>query len=150
MTPENLINGGTLVIAVGALVVSGLSWLTSLRSLRASTFDRRFEVYEDVENFIGAWMKHARPDMGKLPTLVSAWNRSHFLCKKEVTAYLRKLWLDAVRVNYLKGQVGAGAKIHDGGAEIDAATAMQRADDLTLTDCDVEKLREVFMPDMKV
>ena len=92
---EPYISVGAIVIAAIALWVSHRSWRTSEKAIRASTFDHRYEVYSDAEAFIGAWMRDARPDLGKLPTLIGAWTRSHFLCRDEVTKYLRKLWEDA-------------------------------------------------------
>jgi hypothetical protein len=38
-----------VIIAALALIVSLLSWRASVQAVRASIFDRRFEVYADAE-----------------------------------------------------------------------------------------------------
>ena len=97
---DTFIDLGVLIVAAVALVLAYLSWRASLLAVRASTFDRRYEVYADAERFLSAWMRDGRPDMNLLSVIVGAWSRSHFLCNEHVTTYLRKLWLDAVEANF--------------------------------------------------
>lgn len=141
---ESYVNIGALVIAVVALCVSYLSWRTSEKAVRASTFDRRYEVYSDAESFIGTWMRDAVPDMGLLPTLIGAWTRSHFLCREEVTDYLRKLWKDAVRANYLRGIMSGEVEGQDRQAAVKEFHALLKLH------ADYAQLRNKFMADLKI
>ena len=127
--------GIAIVISVAALIVAYLSWRTSLQSIRASMYDRRYEIYADAEKFIAAWMRDARPDMGELPTIVGAWNRSQFLFDEEVTKYLREVWVDAVAANQAR---------QEGREDFRAAEA------LLLKHGDFDKLRAVFREHLKV
>jgi hypothetical protein len=111
---------------------------------RAAIFDRRFEVYGDAEHFIIAWMRDAKPDLsGQLGTLIGAWSRSHFLFDVEVTTYLRQLWLDAVDADYAR-QVIAGE------APGDRQKAIEKSHDLLLKHANFDKLRNTFLPHMKI
>ena len=140
---ETFVNVLALVVAALALAVSWLSWRASLLGIRASTYDRTYEIYADAERFHGPWMRDARPDMSMLPTLIGAWSRSHFLCSEEVTAYLRKLWLDAIRAEHLS-KVIAGEYPGDHGA------AVKEEYELLRQHVDFERLRVLFMPDLRV
>lgn len=144
---EQVWNVGTLFIAAVALVVSILSWRASERAseraIRASIYDRRFEVYLDAERFISGWMREARPDMSLLGPLIGAWTRSHFLFEKEVTQYLRKLWLDAVDANYQ-------SKVAAGEAPGDHGEAINKVHELLMAHADHEQLRGKFMSDLRI
>lgn len=140
---ENLTNIATVVISVMALVVSVLSWRASASANVAATFDRRYEIYADAEKFIGAWVQRGRPDLSLLPILVGAWTRSHFLCRNEVTSFLRKLWVDAVKADYLR-------QIMSGEADGDRNTAMQEFHALTREHTDFEPLKNAMLADLRV
>lgn len=131
------------IIAALALAVSYLSWRASVQAVAASTFDRRYEIYADAERFISAWMRDARPDLSLLSVLVGAWSRSHFLCSKEVTTYLRKVWLDSIRASQLE-RVMAGAEKGDHGR------AVEEFHDLLREHADFDRLRAKFMHDLKI
>ena len=128
---------------VAALVISIFSWRVSLHANRAAVFDRRFEVYRDVEKFIGAWQRHGRPDMKLLGDLVDAWNRSHFLFPAQVTTYLRKVWVDATSVDY-------HTKVAAGETPGDVEKSQLRAMELTGEHVQSERLRNAFLPYLKV
>ena len=100
-------------------------------------------LYSDAEAFIGVWMRDARPDMEKLPLLVGAWTRSHFLCRGEVTQYLRTLWTDAVRADELN-------ELMSGNAEGDRPKAVKEFYELLKAHANYERLRGKFMPDLKI
>ena len=142
---------GAIVIAALALGVSVLSWRVAQQATRATQqgaraaiYDRRFEIYSDAEDFIAAWSRDGRPDIrNALPTLVGAWSRSHFLCRDEVTRYLRQLWLDAVQADYLNNVISGEVK-----GDRDAAIA--KAHDYLNEHVDFEKLRELFSEDLKI
>jgi len=136
-------NAAAVIVSAIALYVSYLSWRTSVQSVRAATFDQRYQVYSDAETFLGAWIRDAHPDMTKLNVIVGAWRRSHFLCSDEVTRYLRKVWLDAVKADY-------SHKVIAGEAEGDRKHALKETQDLLVEHLDFEKLRRVFTPDLKV
>lgn len=140
---EVYVSVGALLVAVVALCVSYLSWRTSEKAIRASTFDQRFQIYLDAEQFIGAWMRDARPDMGMLPKLVKAWTRSHFLCSEQVTQYLRKLWVDAVKASEMN-------EIMAGRAEGDRPKAVKEFHALLGEHAEYKQLRTKFMPDLKL
>ena len=108
-----------------------------------STFDRRYEIYSDAEEFLGEWIKYGRPDPGTLLLIIRAWNRSHFLSRPEVTDYLHTLWKDALRANHLD-QIIAGEV--DG----DRDKAVKEFYELFRKHVDYEKLREVMTPDLRV
>ena len=88
-------------------------------------------------------MRDGQPDMTLLGVLVGAWSRSHFLCKTEVTDYLRKLWLDAVRASYLHG-------VMTGEAQGDHGEAVKEFHALLREHADYDKLRAKFMSDLRV
>jgi hypothetical protein len=90
-----MFDGLALIVSIVALLISVLGYRIAQHANRAAIFDRRFEVYEDAEQFVGAWQAHGRSSED-LSRLVGAWNRSHFLFDDPVTAYLRQLWLDAI------------------------------------------------------
>ena len=140
---DAFLNIFALLIAGLALWVSYLSWRASLLAVRATTFDRRYEVYADAERFLTAWMREGRPDMSLLSVLVGAWSRSHFLCDERVTKYLRKLWLDAVSADYhdkvIREQITG-----------DYQQSVKVMHDLMVEHSDFDKLRDNFMSDLKV
>ena len=140
---ELLINLFAVFIAALALIVAYLSWRASVQAVTATAYDRRYEIYADAEKFLSAWMRDARPDMDLLPLLVGAWSRSHFLCRQEVTDYLRKLWLDAVTATRMHG-------IMAGEEEGNHAEAVKKKRALFVEHADYAKLRNVFMPDLRV
>ena len=132
-------------IAIGALAlgVSLLAWRTAIEANRSARFDRRFELYTDVAAFIGDWQKRARPDLDQLPILVRAWDRSHFLFEPSITRHLRALWLDALTVDRCY-------RIMAGEEQGNRQEAVEKAHRLTLKHCDAEKLRELFLPQLKI
>lgn len=132
-----------LVIGVLALAVSGLSWIAAVHANRAAIYDRRFEVYLDAEKFLGAWTVHGRPDMDLLPTLVAAWGRSHFLFEQAVTDYLRKVWLDALKVQQC-GRIIAGEQ------QGDRNEAITKEYELSIEHLNADKLRAAFKRQLKV
>jgi hypothetical protein len=108
------------VAAAASALAAFLSWrserhsseaqaLLSAQAVRAAIFERRFAVYVDVQDFMRPWMRDAHPDLAQLPLLVSAWDRSRYLFEPEVTAFIRQIWLDAVRIErdraILRGEV---------------------------------------------
>lgn len=143
MTMSDLISSLSAIVAIAAFAVSFASWRASERSVKAAIFEHRYSIYEDAETFLSAWLRHGRPDMALLGQLVGAWSRSHFVCRPEVTAYLRKLWLDAVNADYL-------AKVISGEVEGDHNVAVEKKYDLIREHADFDKLRGVFLPDLKV
>lgn len=132
-----------LTIGLIALVVSGLSWWTAVHANRAAIFDRRFEVYTDAEKFVSAWGRHGRPEMDQLGALVGAWSRSQFLFDAPVTNYLRQLWLDAVDADYC-------SKVVAGAVQGDHGKAVEKLHRLNLQHIDGDRLREQFIPHLKV
>ena len=130
-------------ISVCALVVAIMSWRASIQSIRASIYDRRYEVYADAEKFIGNWIMHARPDMDELSTLMGAQSRSHFLFDEKITTYLLKVWLDAVAADYSSQIV---AKEIEG----DRPKALEKKQALLLEHADFDKLREVFLEELNI
>ena len=133
----------TLIIAAGALIVSALSWRASVHAIRASTYDQRYQIYADTEKFLGPWIRDAHPDLGMLHVLIGAWTRSHFLCDPAVTAYLHKVWLDAIAANHAR-------KVMSGEAAGDHAQAVAQDNALLLEHANFDKLRATFMPDLRV
>lgn len=132
-----------IVTGLVALFVSALSWHASVQANRSSVFDQRFAVYADVEAFLGSWGRDGRPDMRELPRLVQAWNRSHFLFESSVTAYIRKVWLDAVRADYLN-------KVTSGQVKDDHNAAVDEEHALTLQHINGDNLRAKFLAHLKV
>lgn len=126
-----------------ALMVAILSWLTAARANRAATFTQRFELYRDVEKFIGAWMRDARPDLTMLHLVSDAWNRSHFLFRADVTRHLRTLWVDAVDADL-------AARVVNGEIPGDRPTAIDRKYRLLKHHGDYDRLRAIFLPEMKL
>ena len=140
---DTYIDLGVLVVAAIALVLAYLSWRASLLAVRASTFDRRYEVYAEAERFLSAWLRDGRPDMSLLGLLVGAWSRSHFLCNERVTTYLRKLWLDAVNADF-------NERVVTGELAGDYDKSVKIVHDLLMEHHDFDNLRAVFMGDLKV
>jgi hypothetical protein len=132
-----------ILTGVVALVVSALSWHASVQANRASIFDQRFAVYEDVEKFISLWMRDGHPDLGHLPMLVRAWNRSHFLFESSVTAYIRKVWLDAGDADYHN-------KVANGDVQGDRQASIEIVHRLLREHADFDALRGQFLPQLKV
>lgn len=142
-----------MVVGLGSLLVSIWSYqagnraveqakLAADQALKAAIYDKRFEIYSDAQKFIAAWSRNGKPDLGLLSVLVGARDRSHFLYGPEVTAYLRKIWIDSVQADY-DSQVIGGAVSDDR----EKALARRRA---MIDTADLDKLREVFKPDLKV
>jgi hypothetical protein len=137
------LDGAAIVTGALALGVSLLAWRTAIDANRTARFDRRFEAYTDVATFVEAWQKRGRPDMDQLPTLVRAWDKSHFLFERSVALYLRSLWLDALDVDRCY-------RIIAGEEQGNRQEAIKNAHSLTLKHCDAEKLRELFSPHLKL
>lgn len=140
---EKYINVVAVLVAALALFVSYLSLRAAMLGVRASTFDRRYEIYADAEKFLGTWMRDGHPDMDKLGLIVGAWSRSHFLCRREVTSYLKKVWHDAVRAAYLR-QVMKGEVEGDHGKAVDEFHALLQYH------VGFDRLRTIFVPDLGV
>jgi hypothetical protein len=83
------------------------------------------------------------PSVEELGILVGAWSRSHFLCRAQVTQYLRTLWLEALEADYLN-------KVISGEVKGDRSQAVEKFYAIQKKHFDYEKLREVFMKDLKV
>lgn len=133
-----------ILIALAALVVSVLSLRASSQTVRATVFDRRFDIYADAEKFIAAWGRDGYPDIQtELRTLVGAWTRSHFICHPSTTQYLRKLWLDGIEANKLRAVIA-------GELPGDHAEAVRKYYELLRLHADYDKLREVFMKDLRI
>lgn len=96
---DQIFSFGPLMVSIIALVVAALSWRAAERSARATAYEKRFEVYRDAEEFVRAWLQRGDPNLDHLGALVDAWNRSHFLFDSSVTAFLRDLWLKALRAH---------------------------------------------------
>jgi len=138
-----MVEAFALLVSFGAVTVAVLALLASYKALRASVFDRRFEVYEEAERFLAAWNRDGRPDMGALPAFVHAWTKSHFLFDAAVTEYLRSVWIDAARADYLQ-------KIVTGDATGDRNEAAKEAIELMMQRASFEALRDAFLPHMRV
>jgi hypothetical protein len=138
-----VVNIVAVLIALGALGVSIFSLKASQRTVSATIYEHRYKIYGDAEKFLAAWMRDARSDLTMLGTLVGAWSRSHFLCNAEVTAYLRRIWTDAVRANLLNDQNGAMDQAQ-------RAAAIEEATRLLVEHGDYDRLRERFMADLRV
>ncbi len=132
-----------IVISACSLVVAILSWRFSHRSAQASAFNRRFEVYEDVESFVAGWQRDGRPDMSRLGKLQGAWSRSHFLCRSEVTQFIRKMWIDAVDVDFSE-------RYRFDEKQANKALSIDKVHELSMLHMDPERLRDVFMPDLRI
>ncbi len=134
---------GALLIGAVALVVSGLAWRAAVEANRTARFERRFEVYTDVDKFLRPWMRDAHPDLDELPLLIRAWDRSHFLFPQDVTDYLRRLWLDSI-------QAARCHRILSGEEDGDHKAAVAKKDELLRTCCDSERLRAIFAPHLRI
>lgn len=88
-------------------------------------------------------MREAKPPIHDLGQLVGAWSRSHFLCRPEVTTYLRKIWTDAI-------DAAKAVDIINGDAEGDHLEAIYDQYERLRQTADYDKLRAVFMDDLKV
>lgn len=132
-----------IVVGILALLISAMSWRTAIHSNRAAIFSRRFEVYEDVVEFLRPWFRDGRPDLDQLRMLIEAWDRSHFLFDASVTAYIRQLWLDAISVEHDR-RVIAG-ELHG-----DRQAAIERAHRLTIRYLDDGAVRQAFLPHMRI
>ncbi len=104
---SNTISIISALVAVAALGVSVLSWRAAERSARATIYEERYRIFEDADRFIATWSILGRPDLDLLPPLVRAWNRSHFLCRPEVTEYLHKLHMAAIAAHQ-NGRIADG------------------------------------------
>lgn len=132
-----------ITLSIIAIIISYKSFQAAKKSIKVSIFDRRFEVYEDTEKFISAWMRDGNPDMNLLSTLVGAWSRSHFLFDDSITIYLRKIWLDSC-------EAALARDIIDGNADGDRKEAIEKKYKLLKEHTDFEKLRDVFKSSLKV
>ena len=63
---------------------------------QAALLPERLAIYEVVKNFLGPWLREGHADLSMLPSLVQAWEKSHFLFDDDVVRFLRQLWLDGV------------------------------------------------------
>jgi hypothetical protein len=134
----------TILLSIFATVVAGFALLEARKSNRAVVFDQRFAVYRDVEKFLGFWARDGRPNLNELRLVTDAWNRSHFLFDKFVTAYLRELWLDAI-------QAETDARTVNGDQPGDRNVAIEREQRLFLKYCgEGNSLRTAFMRDLKI
>ena len=140
---ESYIDLAAALMAALALGVSFLAWRASMLAVRATTFDRRFEIYKDAESFIAAWTRDSSPDMSRLSVLVGAWSRSQFLCSDEVTSYLKQVWDDAVSAAVLR-------KVMSGELPGDHGQAAEESHALLREHADFVLLRATFMPDLRV
>lgn len=134
-----------LLVSIAAAGIAVLSWRAAVQANKAAIFEQRFSVYRDAEEFVASWVQLGVPDIqNKLRTLVDAWNRSHFLFDEEVTAYLRRLWLDGLEADLAQ-------KIIAGECKGDHQAAVKTKYDLFRVHCaDVSPLRQAFVKHMKV
>ena len=132
-------------LAVGALIVAIGSQQAALHAKKAVTFDERFSVYKDAENFLKDWNRRGRPDIENgLPSLIAAWSRSQFLFPATVSDYLKTVWDDAVAADKARSIV-------DGFAEGDDTKAAKLEAKLMKKHIENhDRLRKAFMPHIKV
>ncbi len=142
-------------LAAGASAVAAfVSWRTQLRSfstqetlakqsIKAATFERRFQVYEDVRAFLTHWLQDGKPNIGELSKLIYAWDRSRYLYEHDVTQYIRRMWLDALDADMAQ-QVVSGALAGDR----DAAIKLKY--DLILYYGDDARMYAVFARDLSI
>ena len=103
-----------LFIGVAALTVALGSQQAALQARRAVTFDERFSVYKDAEQFLIDWNRRGRPDLDNgLPSLIAAWSRSQFLFPATVSDYLKTVWDDAVAADKARSIVDGFAEGED-------------------------------------
>ena len=134
-----------LIIGIAALTVAMGSQQAALQARRAVTFDERFSVYKDAENFLKDWDRRGRPDLeNELPSLIAAWSRSQFLFPETVSNYLKMVWDDAVAADKAR-------QIVDGYAEGDDEQAVKQEAKLMKKHVEnYERLRKAFMPHIRV
>jgi hypothetical protein len=96
-----------------------------------------------VEHFIHSWNGLGRPDMAKLPILVDAWNRSHYLFDQPLTDYLRRLWLDASKADWCN-------RVIAGEVDGDREQAIGEARRLMAEHMEVTRLRDQFLAYLKL
>jgi hypothetical protein len=134
-----------LVAGVAALIVAMGSHQAALQARKAVTFDERFSVYKDAEQFLKDWNRRGRPDLDNgLPSLIAAWSRSQFLFPEAVSDYLKVVWDDAVAADKAR-------QIMDGYAEGDDEQAVKQEAKLMKKHVEnYDRLRKAFMPHIKV
>lgn len=132
-----------LLIGTLALAVSLLAWRAAVEANRTARFDRRFEVYADVSKYIGIWTRNGCPDTDELPSLVRAWDRSHFLFEDDIPKYIRTLWTNSLDAEYAHAVMSEKAPG-------DRVKAVEQVHALTLKHCDAEAVRQVFLPHLRV
>ncbi|WP_136657142.1 hypothetical protein [Nitratireductor sp. XY-223] len=136
------------IVAIGvsfaALGVSILSWRAIVQTNRASVFEHRMQVYQDVETFIRRWRQLGTPDMAILADLTNAHQRSKFLFPAEVTEEIRTLWTDAVQADF-------DAMVINGDTPGDRDEAIERRQALTLKHTeDGSRMQTLFEKQLKV
>lgn len=134
-----------LFLGVAALTVALGSQQAALQARRAVTFDERFSVYKDAEQFLIDWNRRGRPDLDNgLPSLIAAWSRSQFLFPYTVSDYLKMVWDDAVAADKAR-QIMAGYTEGD-----DEQAVKQEAKLMKKHVKNYDRLRKAFMPHIKV
>jgi len=138
----------SVVVAVIATTVACFARAEARRAataaedaVRASLFDQRFQVFEDVSRYIGAWQAAGTPDLGLLSILVDAWRRSRFLFGDDVTTHIRAIWRDSLRANY-------SHKIIEGTVKGDRQKAVEKNQFYFDQYCADDTLIDVFKPYM--
>jgi hypothetical protein len=95
MTMVEVISAATAFIAtlIAAMVaaIAYRQYKVSNDQMRHNLFDRRFDLFRNVQKFLGSIVALGNFDYEKLPLLNEAIQQSYFLFGKEVTSYLKEI-----------------------------------------------------------
>lgn len=89
-------SAATALITVQAVTEAKAQVHASRTQAQAAVLPERLEIYNTVRDFLGIWFREGHPDLNQLPSLIGAWERSHFVFGEDTVQFIRTLWLDSV------------------------------------------------------
>ncbi|MBY3059436.1 hypothetical protein HF263_25700 [Rhizobium leguminosarum] len=86
----------TPAIAIGVGVIAYMQWRTAHQKVVLDLFDRRYRVYQLARDAVGMVARTGNSDREAELAMLEAMEASRFLFGKDVSLYLRQLYMNAV------------------------------------------------------
>ncbi|WP_369767764.1 hypothetical protein [Falsihalocynthiibacter sp. BN13B15] len=92
---------GPTLIAFFVAYIAWQQWQSSRATLREKLFDRRLQIFSEVNESLKEIMRSGTVSQTELDNFRNTLNMAVFLFGKEIETYLKGIWSNAVRLKYL-------------------------------------------------
>jgi hypothetical protein len=88
-----------VVIAFGVALISYAQWRTANQRVVLDLFQKRIDVYEDIESALGVVLREGKVDEDAFRRFLTSKLAARFLFGRDVLAYLDSIYKDIVSLN---------------------------------------------------